>query len=218
MSRRLGLCLAAIAFVISPLHALGDAHPPTEAELDAKYDAAVGFVKQKQYDKAYDTFRMLSDFEQHDAQYNLATLLRAGFGHPQDFQEALFWAWLSHLGGVAKAGALAEDLTALLPERALDDIRDKVSAHLSKRVEAGDPDAIMHRGDYFLEILAEPDHGQAYVWYAIGAAMRLQGAYQARNTAAENLDPEDLIALQEEAAQIFRGMKARIEAQKLDGS
>ena len=30
-------------------------------------------------------------------------------------------AWLSHLGGVAKAGALAEDLTALLPERAMDD-------------------------------------------------------------------------------------------------
>ena len=109
---------------------------------------------------------------------------------------------------MAKADALADELQDLLPENALDSIREKVSTHLNKRVEAGDRAAIMHRGDYFLEILAEPDHGQAYVWYAVGTAMKLTGAYQARKDAAKNLEPEDLIELQEEAAQIFREMKS----------
>ena len=208
MSRRIGLSLLAIALLIFPARVLADGHVLSDDALNAEYDAAVAFVKQKDYDAAYEAFLKLSEHEQHDAQYNLATLLRAGFGHPQDFQEALYWAWLSHLGGVAKADALADELQDLLPENALDAIREKVSAHLSKRVEAGDQAAIMHRGDYFLEILAEPDHGRAYVWYSIGAAMKLKGAYQARNDAAENLEPEDLIDLQEEAAQIFREMKA----------
>ena len=208
MSRRIGLSLLAIALLIFPARVLADGHVLSDAALNAEYDAAVTFVKQKDYDAAYEAFLKLSEHEQHDAQYNLATLLRAGFGHPQDFQEALYWAWLSHLGGVAKADAMADELQDLLPENALDAIRDKVSAHLNKRVEAGDRAAIMHRGDYFLEILAEPDHGQAYVWYSIGAAMKLKGAYQARNNAAENLEPEDLIDLQQEATQIFREMKA----------
>ena len=208
MSRNIGLCLLASVFLIFSPRVLAGNHALSDDALDAEYDAAVAFVKQQDYDAAYETFRKLSAHEQHDAQYNLATLLRAGFGHPQDFQEALYWAWLSHLGRVAKADTLADELQDLLPENALDAIREKVSTHLNKRVEAGDRAAIMHRGDYFLEILAEPDHGRAYVWYSIGAAMKLKGAYQARNDAAENLEPEDLIDLQEEATQIFREMKA----------
>ena len=208
MSRRIGLCLLASALLILPPRVLAGNHSLSDDALDAEYDAAVAFVKQEDFDAAYEAFRKLSEHEQHDAQYNLATLLRAGFGHPQDFQEALYWAWLSHLGGVAKADALADELQDLLPENALDAIREKVSTHLNKRVEAGDRAAIMHRGNYFLEILAEPDHGRAYVWYSIGAAMKLGGAYQSRNDAAKNLEPEDLIDLQEEAAQIFRQMKA----------
>ena len=209
MRLHIGLCLLSIACLIFPPRAWADNHPPTGAALDAEYDAAVAFVKQQDYDAAYEAFRRLSAFEQYDAQYNLATLLRAGLGHPQSFQEALYWAWLSHLGGVAKAAALADEMVDLLPENALDPIREKVLAHLSQRVDAGDAAAIIHRGDYFLEILAEPDHGQAYVWYAIGAAMKLKGAYKARNETAENLEPNTLIDLQEEAAQIFREMKTR---------
>ena len=208
MSRRIGLCLLAIAFLLFPLRVLADNHALSNDALDAEYDAAVAFVKQQDYGAAYKAFRKLSEHEQHDAQFNLATLLRAGFGHPQDFREALYWAWLSHLGGVAKASELTDELQNLLPDNALDAIREKVAAHLDKRVAAGDRAAIMHRGDYFLEILAEPDHGQAYVWYAVGAAMKLKGAYQARKDAAKNLEPEDLIELQEDAAQIFREMKA----------
>ena len=208
MRRRIGLCLLASALLIFPERILAGNHALSDDALDAEYEAAVAFVKQQDYDAAYEAFRRLSAHEQHDAQYNLATLLRAGFGHPQDFQEALYWAWLSHLGGVAKADALADELQDLLPENTLDAIREKVSARLNKRVEAGDRAAIMHRGDYFLEILDEPDHGQAYVWYSIAAAMKLKGAYQARNDAAENVEPEDLIDLQQEATQIFREMKA----------
>ena len=213
MSRRIRLCLLAIALLMFPPRVLAENHALSNNALDAEYDAAVAFVKQQDYDAAYKAFRKLSEHEQHDAQFSLATLLRAGFGHPQDFQEALYWAWLSHLGGDTRASALVDELRDLLPENALDAIREKVSAHLDKRISAGDRAAIMHRGDYFLEILVEPDHGQAYVWYAIGAAMKLEGAYQARNDAAENLEPEDLIDLQEEAAQIFRKMKADITTQ-----
>lgn len=214
MRRRIGLCLFVIACLIFPPRAWADNHPLTGAALDAEYDAAVAFVKQQDYDAAYEAFRRLSSLGQYDAQYNLATLLRAGLGHPQSFQEALYWAWLSHLGGVTKAAALADEMVDLLPENALDPIREKVSAHLSQRVDEGDAAAIMHRGDYFLEILAEPDHGQAYVWYAIGAAMKLKGAYKARNETAENLEPNTLIDLQDEAAQIFREMKTRAAEQE----
>ena len=191
-----------------------DALPKKVIDPDKAYRVAVEAVRDKKYTISVEHFEILAEQSQYDAQYNLATLLRAGFGHPQDFQEALYWAWLSHLGGVAKAGALADELIDLLPENALDPIREKVSTHLSQRVDAGDAAAIMHRGDYFLEILAEPDHGQAYVWYAIGAAMKLKGAYQARNEAAENLEPDALIDLQEDAAQIFREMKTRAAAQE----
>ena len=97
MSRRIGLCLLASALLILPPRVLAGNHSLSDDALDAEYDAAVAFVKQQDYDAAYETFRKLSAHEQHDAQYNLATLLRAGFGHPQDFQEALYWAWLSHL-------------------------------------------------------------------------------------------------------------------------
>ena len=52
------------------------------------------------------------------------------------------------------------------------------------------------------------------MWYTIGAAMKLKGAYQARNETAENLEPNTLIDLQEEAAQIFREMKTRAAEQE----
>ena len=214
MSRRIGICMLAIACLIFPQRIWADNHPPTSAALEAEYDIAVSYVKQQDYDAAYEAFRRLSNFEHYAAQYNLATLLRAGFGHPQDFQQALYWAWLSYLGGDPDAGTLTDELIDLLPENALDPIREKVSAHLSQRVDAGDAAAIMHRGDYFLEILAEPDHGQAYIWFAIGAAMKLKGAYQARNEAAENLEPDALIDLQEDAAQIFQDMKTRAAAEE----
>mgnify|MGYP002793376123 FL=1 len=229
MDRRIGLCFLAVAFLIlvgavhTASHAAGHstnskmngaAH--NHELLDAQYDEAVDFVRQKKYDEAYASFLALSKHGQHDAQYNLATLLKAGLGHPQDFQQALYWAWLSQLGDVKKAPALAEDLIGLMPENALDAIRDKVVAHLTNRVDDGDHPAIMQRGDFFLEVTAEADYEQAYIWYAIGAAMRLDNAFQARNAAAEELDPEVLVDLQEEAAQIFQELKARENAAEME--
>ena len=78
MSRRIGLCLLASALLIFPPRVLAGNHALSDDALDAEYDAAVAFVKQQDYDAAYETFRKLSAHEQHDAQYNLATLLRAG--------------------------------------------------------------------------------------------------------------------------------------------
>ena len=86
MGRRIGLCLVAITLSIFPPHVLADNHALSNDALDAEYDAAVAFVKQQDYDAAYKAFRKLSEHEQHDAQFNLATLLRVGFGHPQDFR------------------------------------------------------------------------------------------------------------------------------------
>ena len=74
---------------------------------NALFKEAVQAVKDRNYARAITLFEEQAKLPRHDAQYNLATLLRAGFGHPQDFQEALYWAWLSHLGGVAKAATAA---------------------------------------------------------------------------------------------------------------
>ena len=60
---------------------------------------AVTAVKNKDYGHAVKLFSSQAENNQHDAQYNLAVLLKAGKGAPR-FLKALTWAWAAHLGGM----------------------------------------------------------------------------------------------------------------------
>ena len=76
---------------------------------------AVQAVKDKNYQHAVNLFELQAFAAQHDAQYNLALLLQSGKGRPQNYQQALFWAW-SYLGGIEPAKELSEELKNILPE------------------------------------------------------------------------------------------------------
>ena len=65
----------------------------------ATFNEAVQAVKDKNFRHAANLFALQAENNQHDAQYNLAILLEAGKGVPQDFTKALIWAWSAQLGG-----------------------------------------------------------------------------------------------------------------------
>ena len=96
---------------------------PAPAQIDtstATFNEALQAVKDKNFRHAVELFSLQAESNQHDAQYNLAILLEAGKGAPQDFTKALIWAWLAQLGGIEAAKELADDLSSYLPEKSIE--------------------------------------------------------------------------------------------------
>ena len=201
---RLGLFHA--RFLATLIAALTLATPAVAEDIgtsNATFSEAVQAVKDRDYRHAMKLFAMQADQNQHDAQYNLALLLEAGKGVPQDFSKALVWAWSAKLGGIEAAGDLAEDLIDLLPEKAIENVRKEVKARLEARVADGSAPAVSQFAQYHLDILEEPDFETAYVWYSIATAIGLPGALESRDDARENVDDEKIAELQVEAGTIF---------------
>ena len=109
MPHHLQMNLAALA--ATALLGLAIAMPlPATAQIDsstATFNEAVQAVKDKNFRHAVKLFSLQAENNQHDAQYNLAILLEAGKGAPQDFTKALIWAWSAQLGGIEAAEELA---------------------------------------------------------------------------------------------------------------
>ena len=201
---RLGLFHA--RFLATLIAALTLATPAVAEDIgtsNATFSEAVQAVKDRDYRHAMKLFAMQADQNQHDAQYNLALLLEAGKGVPQDFSKALVWAWSAKLGGIEAAGDLAEDLIDLLPEKAIENVRKEVKARLEARVADGSAPAVSQFAQYHLDMLEEPDFETAYVWYSIATAIGLPGALESRDNARENVDDEKIAELQVEAGTIF---------------
>ena len=146
---------------------------------------------------------------QHDAQYNLALLLEAGKGAPQDFVSALDWAWSAQLGGITDAEELADGLADILPEGAIAAVRESVATRLQARIDAGDAAAIPQFAAYQLTMLEEPNYETAYIWYSIAAALGLKGTLEARDDARENVEDERIIELQAEAGTIYESLNIK---------
>ena len=201
---RLGLFHA--RFLATLIAALTLATPALAEDIgtsNATFSEAVQAVKDRDYRHAMKLFAMQADQNQHDAQYNLALLLEAGKGVPQDFSKALVWAWSAKLGGIEAAGDLAEDLIDLLPGKAIENVRKEVKARLEARVADGSAPAVSQFAQYHLDMLEEPDFETAYVWYSIATAIGLPGALELRDDARENVDDEKIAELQVEAGTIF---------------
>ena len=182
---------------------------PSAAQIDtstATFNEAVQAVKDKNFRHAAKLFALQAENNQHDAQYNIAILLEAGKGVPQDFTKALIWAWSAQLGGIEAAEELAEDLTGYLPEKSIEEVREAVRARLEARIRAGSADAVSQFASFHLQMLDEPDYETAYIWFSISAALGLKGTLEARDDARDNVEDERLVDLQSEAGSIYESL------------
>ena len=187
---------------------------PATAQIDsstATFNEAVQAVKDKNFRHAAKLFALQAENNQHDAQYNLAILLEAGKGAPQDFTKALIWAWSAQLGGIEAAEELADDLAGYLPEKSIEEVRGAVRERLEARIEAGSPDAVSQFATFHLQMLEEPDFETAYVWFSISAALGLEGALEARDDARDNVDDEKIVDLQSEAGTIYESLNISLD-------
>lgn len=170
---------------------------------DASFVEAVNAVKNKNYMHAVKLFSDQAKANQHDAQYNLAVLLKAGKGAPQDFLKSLSWAWAAHLGGIEAAEDLSDELLDLIPEKSIEAAREVVAKRLRARIDNGEKPAVMQFARFHAELREEADYERAYIWYSIAAAIGLKGAFEARDDTRDDVDQEKIVELQVEAGTIF---------------
>ena len=174
---------------------------------DAIFVEAVAAVKNKDYGHAVKLFSSQAEANQHDAQYYLAVLLKAGKGAPQDFLKALTWAWAAHLGGIEAAEDLSDELLDLIPEKSIEAAREAVAKRLRARIDDGEKPAVMQFARFHAELREEADYERAYIWYSIAAAIGLDGAFEARDDTRGDVDEEKIVELQVEAGTIFETLK-----------
>ena len=185
---------------------------------DEAFNQAVEAVKSKDYVKAVDLFEPLANEGIHDAQYNLAILLRRGLGRPQDFRAALKWSWLAHLGNIRRAKNTSEELSEMFSDELLVEIREDVRLFLKDQIDRGNREALPQYGRFFTEILDEPNYDEAYLWYSIAAAWRVKGGIAGREEIASNVDIEMIPELQARARDIFKTMQNMPEASMPEAS
>ena len=178
---------------------------------DATFNEAMQAVKDKDFRHAAKLFLLQSENNQHDAQYNLAILLEAGKGVPQNFTKALIWAWSAQLGGIEAAEELAEDLTGYLPDKSIEEVREAVRARLEARIKEGSADAVSQFASFHLQMLDEPDYETAYIWFSISTALGLKSTLEARDDARDNVEEERLVELQSEAGTIYESLNISLD-------
>ena len=179
---------------------------------DVLFKKASDLVKKREYREAIYIFETLAKASEHDAQYNLALLLKSGKGTPRNYTMALYWAYLSKLGDIEEAKDLTEDLMDLLPEKTIEEIRLDVKGYLEGRVNEGSKDSIMELGKYFLEIVSEKEYAEAYKWFTIGAALGLGEAIKLRDQVEKELQSEDVVSKQKEALELFESFVDKTKA------
>ena len=206
ISLKINIAALAVALVVSVTFLMS---LPVKAQIEssnATFNEAIQAVKDKDFRHAAKLFLIQAENDQHDAQYNLALLLEAGKGTPQNFAKALTWAWSAQLGGIVAAEELAEDLFDNIPQKSIDEVREAVRARLEARIKAGSPDAVSQFATFHLQLLEEPDYETAYIWFSISVALGIEGALEARDDARDNVDDEKIIDLQSEAGMIYESL------------
>tara|TARA_A100001011_G_C14297441_1_gene839113 strand:- start:986 stop:1642 length:657 start_codon:yes stop_codon:yes gene_type:complete len=177
---------------------------------DFLFKKATDFVKNKQYEKAISIFERLANNSEHDAQYNLAIILKAGKGKTKKYTDSLYWAYLSKLGDINEADDLVSELVDLIPEKEVENIREKVKVYLEKSIDGGSKTSIMHLGKFFLEIVQEKEYPSAYKWFTVGAALGLKNAIEMRDDTEQELSPEEIIEEQDKAEEFFKNFLRKI--------
>ena len=152
---------------------------------------------------ALNLFELEAEKSEYEAMYNLALLLKAGKGRPQNYLEALYWAYLAQLGGIEPAAEMIDELADILNETQRQPILEQVEAQLIKRINTGDFDAIPQYASFFTSLLEEPDYAKAYQWYAIAVALGLPEMTELRDDMETEVDMENIPKLQARTAELF---------------
>ena len=163
---------------------------------DRLFKTATDFVKEKKYSEAVSIFEQLAINNEHDAQYNLAFLISTGKGVTKNYEEALFWSFLSMLGKIERGEDLSKELSDLVPEKVLKDVREQVLKHLISRFEKKDVKVLMQLGDYYLLILEEEDFENAYLWFNVASAVGVDNASEKRDKVEKELEADTIIKTQ----------------------
>ncbi len=169
---------------------------PEVTESDRLFKTATDFVKEKKYSKAVSIFEQLARNDEHDAQYNLAYLISAGKGVTKNYEEALFWSFLSMLGEIERGEELSEELSELVPEKVLKNVREQVLKHLMTRFEKKEVNVLMQLGEFYLSVLEEEDFENAYLWFNVASAVGIDYASEKRDKVEKELEPDTIIKMQ----------------------
>ena len=175
----------------------------TAAEPMSDFARGVQAVKDKNYQLALNLFELEAEKSEYEAMYNLALLLKAGKGRPQNYIKALYWAYLAQLGGIEPATDIIDDLVDILNEKQRQPILEQIEAQLLKRINTGDFDAIPQYASYFTSLLEEPNYAKAYQWYAIAVALGLPEMTELRDDMESEVDMENIPKLQARTAELF---------------
>ena len=203
MTAVIGLGLAGTDYkATATAQTMSESADPSASPTD-EFSRGVQAVKDKNFQLAINLFETAADRSEYEAQYNLAYLLRHGKGRPQNYTEALYWAKLAQLGGIELAEELAEEIEDRLTEKQLKPILDRVAVTLERRIETGEFEAIPQLAAYHHSLLPEPDFEQAYLWYAIAVALSLPEVIELRDDMEDEVEPDQIAALQEESTAIF---------------
>ena len=199
------ITLSLLIFALYPFVAFSEGH-------NTAFNDAVQAVRDKNYGAAYQVFLKLAEESDHDAQYNLALLLRKGLGHPTNYAQSLKWVWLAQIGGNAKAPMLCEELLQLVPEDTKENIRLQVKQVLDTRFSQGEPEVVLQLAQYHLNIVVEPEYKEAYALRALAAAIGIETALKLRDDIEDELEPGDLIEAQALASKLFKERSWGVEA------
>ena len=178
------------------------------AEDQNDFARAVQAVKDKEYQLAVDLFETEAKKSEYEAQYNLALLLQAGKGRPQNYMDALYWALLAHLGGIHQADRMVHNLQDRLGADELELVFTQTAQTLLDQINAGTHKAIPQFAHFHAEITTDSDYSQAYIWYSIAVAFGLPDVIEYRNNMEARLDASALPHLQRQSHQIFTRLRA----------
>ena len=172
-----------------------------------QFQKGVDAVKEKNYEIAADIFEELALAGDMDAQFNFAILTRNGLGRAQNYSEALYWTWLSFAGGLEKANKVLEKILELVPNDSHQEIREKVSLFILKKINSDDRAALMHMGKYYLDILADADYNKSYLFYSIASAFSEVGAKEKRDEILFEVENDKIVELQGQATIMFEKLR-----------
>ena len=184
------------------------------AEIGVKdsFDDAVQAVKDRNFQRAIQLFSKLSQIVQYDGQYeaqfNLAVLLKQGKGRPQNYAEALYWARRAELGGIEKSKDFADSFSDRITEDQHSEMLTRIKTALLKEIDQGAINSLPQLATYYITLLDDYDYEQAYLWFALGAALDLPEQDIRRTEMEDELETEKIASLQRETTKLFDALLA----------
>ena len=176
------------------------------------FDDAVQAVKDRNFQRAIQLFSKLSQIVQYDGQYeaqfNLAVLLKQGKGRPQNYAEALYWARRAELGGIEKSKDFADSFSDRITEDQHEEILTRIKTALLKEIDQGAINTLPQLATYHITLLDDYDYEQAYLWFALGAALDLPEQDIRRTEMEDELETEQIALLQRETTKLFDALLA----------